>query len=72
MKSFREAHSGVQPTIDVSLDTRRQELYLTATVIGLMLSLNVCCSVGRKTLLFEGMMMQILQKVRIREILKLF
>ena len=45
---------------------------MTATVIGLMLSLNVCCSVGSKTLLFEGMMMQILQKVRIREILKLF
>ena len=27
MKSFKEAHSGVQPTIDVSLDIRRQELY---------------------------------------------
>ena len=27
IKSFKEAHSGVQPTIDVSLDTRRQELY---------------------------------------------
>ena len=27
MKSFEEAHSGVQPTIDLSLDTHRQELY---------------------------------------------
>ena len=27
MKSFKDAHSGVQPTIDVSLDTRRQDLY---------------------------------------------
>ena len=27
MKSFKEARSGVQPTIVVSLDTRSQELY---------------------------------------------
>ena len=27
LKSFKEAHSGVQPTIDLSLDTCRQELY---------------------------------------------
>ena len=27
MKSFLDAHSGVQPTIDTSLDKRRSELY---------------------------------------------
>ena len=60
MKSFKEAHSGVHSPQLMCHLIHVDKNYMTATVIGLILSLNMCCSVGSKTLLFEGMMMQIL------------
>jgi len=71
MKSFEETHNGLQPTVDVSFDARRQELYdVNCKRFDAIIDCVLLC--GSKIFPFGDMMIPMPPKVLTRVILRLY